>query len=87
MTSWLIRLGLSDRLSSPVMAKVECCKPLDHSDKNQGLLSYQDSVLKNLQVTTHDQQVAPLVGGGVLPLCIGAIGIFYCPSQQGGEPN
>ena len=32
MTSWLIRSDLSDRLSSPVRAKVKSCKSWNHSD-------------------------------------------------------
>ena len=34
-----------------------------------------------LRVATHGQQVASL--GGVLPLCRGAVGVFYSPSRQG----
>ena len=35
-----------------------------------------------LRVATHGQQLASL-GGGVLPLCRGAVGVFYSPSRQG----
>ena len=82
MTSRLIRVALSDSPSSPVKAKVECCKSHD-------LFSYQvtDSPatrISPLNITDcHPQQTGSLIvgGGGGLLFCRGAGDLFYSPSR------
>ena len=39
--------------------------------------------LSALRVATHSQQVASLGGGEVLPLCRGAVDVFYSSNRQG----
>ena len=50
MTSRLIESGLSDRPSSPVRAKKECCKSHDLWLLGQGLLRHQNPVLKHYEL-------------------------------------
>ena len=71
-TSRLIGSGLPNR----PLDKVVCCKSLTTLSPDQWLLNYQDSF--GLPRPT---------GGpteGVLPLCRGEVGVFYCPCRQGG---
>ena len=82
MTSQLIKSGLFNCPSSPVRAKVECCKSRD-------LFGYQ---IKDCSATRilflsitgrHPWPTGSLMGGGCLPLCKGAVSVFYSPSWLG----
>ena len=75
MTSQLIRSGLSDHLSIPVRAKVECCKSHD-------LFSCSATRIPSSSITGHHPQPTGSLIVGV-PLCRGAVSIFYSPNQQG----
>ena len=58
MTSRMIRLNFSDRLSSLVKAKVEYRKSLDLSVSGSKTLQASESRTKNLIVATDGQSVA-----------------------------
>ena len=79
MTSWLIGLRLSDSPSDQVRAKVECCKTLTTVARSR-IAQPPGSHPSALRATTHGQQVAFTVRGGLTSLQ-GAVGIFYSPSQ------
>ena len=80
MTSWLIGSGLSGPPVRP--NKGQRCVPqvIDLSVVGSMTAQPPGSRPNALRVTTHDQQVAQLVG---VPLCRGVVGLFYSPKRQG----
>ena len=73
----------SDRPSDQVRAKVVFCKPLTTLSPDQWLLNHQGSVLASYGSPPTANRWPHW--GGVLPLCRGAVGVFYSPSRQGGN--
>ena len=86
MSSRLIGSGLSDCLSSPVRAKVECCKSCD-------LFScrVKDCTATRIPSSSimgcHSRSTGSLVGGWGLLLCRGAVSVFYSLSREGKATN
>ena len=80
MTSWLIGSGLSDCSSDQVRVKVVYCKSLTSLSLNQWLFNHQGSVLAPYKSPPTANRWPHW---GVLPLCRGAVSIFYSPSWQG----
>ena len=84
MTSRMIRSSLSDRPFSPVSAKEECCESHD-------LFSCQVTdcsatrILSSSITGRHPQPTGSFVVLFFLPLCRGAVSVFYSPSQLGGH--
>ena len=75
--SKVIELGLSGHPSSPVKAKMECCKSLDRFVT----VSKTAQPPEALRVTTHGERVSSLVLGRVLNICRRAFGVFYYPYE------
>ena len=74
----------ANRPSDQVRAKVVCYKSLTSLSPDQWLLNHQGSVLAPYGAPPTANWW--LHGGGVvLPLCRGAIGVFYSPSLRGGR--
>ena len=85
MTSQMIGSGLSDSPYSPVRAKVKCCKSHDHFGCQ--IKDCSATRIPSLSITgRHPWPTGSLMGGGGLPLCRGAVSIFYSSSQLGGNP-
>ena len=83
MTSWLIRLSLSDHPSSPVGVEVECCKSCGHL--GNWVTDCSATRIPSQSITgCHSQQTGVLLEGGVLPFNWGTVSIFYRPSRQSG---
>ena len=71
----------SDRSSDQVKAKVVWCKPLTTLSPGHWLLNHQGSVLAPYGSPPTANRW-PHWGGEVLPLCRGAVSVFYSPSRQ-----
>ena len=80
-----IRLDLSDWSSSPVGAKVECCKSLDHSFAWSKTAQPPVSHPQALSVVTNGQQVVLFVSEGVNPLPTCRRRFYGCNRED--EPN
>ena len=80
-TSRLIGSGPIRPPVRPSKGQSDVLQAIDHSVA--GSMTAQPPGIRPsaLRVTTHGQQVASLEG--VLPLCRGAVGVFYSPSRQG----
>ena len=80
MTSRLIGSGLSNRPSSPVRAKVKCCK--SHDLFGCQIKDCSAIRIPSLSITgRHPWPTGSFIGFFFLPLCRGAVGVFYSPIQ------
>ena len=82
MTSRLIGSGLFDCPSCPVRAKVKCCK--SHDLFGCQIKDCSATRIPSLRIMgRHPWPTGSLIGRS-LPLCRGAVGVFYSPSRLGG---